>query len=1558
MKRSLVAVLWLILLVGALPGRHAWAQGGAPEPAQDDFWLPLAGPTGGAVVALAMSPNYGADYTVFAGLRGGGVYRTVDRGGSWQRLGGDPWIVVDLAISPAYADDMTVFATQGAWTMGYDVLRSTDGGDSWWDVSPTWSDLPNPPRLSISPDFGNDGTLYVLGGLQTYVTTDGGETFLQATGWFSDHHVAELAFSPVYSQDLTLFALVPGEGLYKSTDGGTAWSLTGLGGDLSTFAVSPNYATDGLLMAVRAGDGRLEVSTDGGDTWSPGSLTLGTGGRHTLLFSPSFGSSDPVVLAASSTDPGPYRSEDGGATWSPAGWHNPADTYPQGFVGGAVYALALCPADIWSSTALAGTSSGIYRSYDRGVHWYQGNEGLPRLTVRSLAIAPGAPDVWLAGNRYFDHQRFDSTVVGEYDGNLQLSIDGGRTWHDVSGRLERVNAVAFSPAYADDGVAFATAGTIGQHGYYDGGVYRSTDGGHNWDEVLADRVYQGLAISPNFALDRTVWAAAWTDSEALGIYASYDGGEVWTALAPAVHAEVLVPSPNYARDRTLFAGTGDAGLKRSTDAGASWTQVLSPSITALALSPAFGASRTLYAGARQDPSAPAEIYRSVDGGDSWQRLETGIPAWAGDVPLTVSALAFASDGSVLAGVYYGHEMEGCAIYRSVDGGQTWEMPGFLWHHNNVFTLASQPANSLSLYAGTSDGIFHLDVAQGGPAEPGTWTSNGPRGGRADALAVSPQFASDGLVLAGTGTMGRFGTGWGLGVFRSTDGAQTWQPTSLDASSSASSSAIYDLAFSPTYASDGTVFAGTWGGLFRSTDEGRNWQSVTGAFLGPPGSITEVAVAPDYAASGHVMGGSPWGGLYVSRDHGRTWTVDYDMGVVYKIAYSPAFGSDATAFASGYLDDEGQLFRTTDGALTWTPVLTGWICSLAISPEFETDGTIYAGSDPLYVSHDWGTTWISLTLPVGASAACSVALSPSFGSDGTLFAAIGGGLYRSDDRGTTWSHVPGYSGPPIHTLVISPGWPAHPVLLIGGGDGVYHSEDGGDTWSLSPGMAALPTEPLVLAGNRHSLLAGAYQYGIYASHDAGGSWSPQGLQEASVYRFVDVAIPPGWPAEDTIFAALGNTQTIGGGIRRSTDGGATWESVLGGQYVYRNALALSPDFAADGTAYAAVGGWIYGSTDGGGTWAMVGEWPEGIYSVAQQVALAPGGALLAIGDGLWKLPPGATTWQPVVLNPAVDGSVDSLALSPDYARDGTLLATVGWEKTVAGRRFDLLRSVDGGLSWQAHSTGLPDTDMGYLAFSPRFALDATAYLAVDQRLYRSVDGGLSWTDVGPAPGAPELYEMLVNREGDVFVAAGAGFSGDGNGVWRYATPAYDIVADGGFEVDSGWELPVTIAPAGYSRRVIYDGARSMRVGVIDRPNTSASYSSARQVVTIPADALTATLRCYVYPVSGEAQPATQAQVLGEEPAAAGDAQYLLLLDPDTGATVDTLFWQLSNAQAWQAHTFDLSAYAGRSLRLHFGVYNDAGGGRTGMYVDDVSLVIWRPATPPLEPQLYLPLLMRE
>ncbi len=1536
MKRALIILLpAVMLLVGSTEGppSRATATG---------TWSPVNGPTGGSVSALAISPNYAYDHTVYASLRGKGVYWTEDGGLSWSLASPNDWTVIDLAISPAYATDHTLFAATGLWTTGNTVYRSTDAGTlRAWQAPTTLppGGLQNLTGIVVSPNYAVDRTLYAIGASQTYRSTDGGIAFAEAGGWFATHLLTDLAFSPAYAADRTLYATASGSdsaGVYTSTDGGTTWNPTDLAGYLSAVAVSPDYANDQTVAAISADDGRIYISHDRGASWSSSTITLpGAAHQHTLLFSPTY-AVDRIMLAASAGDPGAYRSTDGGATWSPVGWYDAAQPYLGGFVGGSVFALALAPNMAFDAAAFAGTSSGIYRSADWGEHWYPANKGLARLTVRALGAAPGDPNTLLAGAAFFER-----TLTGnpdENEGSLQLSIDGGATWRDVSGRLDQVQQVAFSPNFAADRTAFAVTAVITQEGVYSGGIYRSTDGGRNWSRVSTGLIGWAVAISPDFAADHTVWVYGSSTTQS-GVFVSIDGGDSWTLLASSLHAGVIAPSPNYAIDRTIFTGTGDGGVQRSTDGGQTWTQVLFHTTTALAVSPAYAASGTVYAGVKETTDGPGALYRSTDGGATWQKSNTAIPATRNGGGLTITALRFAGDGSVLAGVSYsapGYGPAGGAVYRSANGGQTWQLVADGLSAYAVFDVASasqpedvEPHASLMLYAGTNGGLYQFGIAQFDPAEQGAWFSAGPRGGRAQALAVSPDFANDGVAFSGEWLMGRAGDQSGLGFFKSTDWGATWQASSkgVELAAFPYGSAVHGYAFSPSFATDRTVFAATWAGLFKSTDGGAAWQWLPRATFGAPGSMASVAAAPNYASSGHVMAGGGWGGLFISRDGGVNWTPNYSVTSALAIAYSPRFATTQTAFAAGW----NGVYKTLSGGTTWTRMLTYPVSSLILSPRFDDDHLMYAGGDALYISSDAATSWITRTIAPGASRVNALAISPNFNDDRTLYAGANTGLYRSTDGGLNWSAVAGYSGAPILSLAISPGWPGHAVFLVGASRGVERIV--GSAGSLAQGLAALSTQSIALSLDETLWVAGTSDHGVYASVDSGATWMPIGLQEGtSHYSVVDASVSPDYANDRTLFAAWNSGVSIGGSIYRTTDGGAAWSPVYSTDSV--GALAISPEYATDRTVYATGNtGRVLRSSDGGDTWALLGTWPPGASYPARRIALPPnypvdGTIFAGGGQGFWRLPAGETTWQPAASGLVSTTSVSAIAVAPNYTDSQTLLAVASWLSSTA-LHGGVFHSADGGINWQTASTGVPDAELRGVAFSPNYATDHTAYLISISQLYRSIDGGHRWTAIGAPPGRPALSGVTVTRAGQVLVASSTG-------VWRYSTATRDILVDGNFEAGSGWDLPVTSHPAAYSQRIVYDGLQSLRLGVDAGDNVDA-YSSAWQTVTLPISATVAQLSLRRYGVSGEAQTAAHDPIAPANPAA-GDAQYLLVVDPTNGATLETLFWTLSNAQTWQREVFDLTPYAGRSIVLNLGVVNDGAGGQTAMYVDNVSLVV--------------------
>ena len=134
---------------------------------------------------------------------------------------------------------------------------------------------------------------------------------------------------------------------------------------------------------------------------------------------------------------------------------------------------------------------------------------------------------------------------------------------------------------------------------------------------------------------------------------------------------------------------------------------------------------------------------------------------------------------------------------------------------------------------------------------------------------------------------------------------------------------------------------------------------------------------------------------------------------------------------------------------------------------------------------------------------------------------------------------------------------------------------------------------------------------------------------------------------------------------------------------------------------------------------------------------------------------------------------------------------------------------------------------------------------------------------------------------------------------------------------------------------------MRTGIVYAAHNRFSYSDAYQSATIPLSSSSAILAMYIYQQSTEStslplaeRPTSEQQ---SSQALSGDVQYVLILDW-YGNWIDTLLWQRKNTQVWNYHQFNLDGYAGSTVRVQFGTYNDGWGGVTSMYVDDASFLV--------------------
>jgi hypothetical protein len=186
-----------------------------------------------------MSPDFVADGTLFASVRGEGVYRTEDWGETWESANDgltlvETWKSADshpfdndvlLVISPDYSEDKTLFAGS-ATAKG--LFKTTDGGASWQRLSGVARDgevyiL----GMAISPDYGNDETLIVsVKGRGLLRTDDDGATFVEIGDELinSNHAIELMEFSPLYPTDKTIHA-ASDEEIFRSTDGGNTWEL-------------------------------------------------------------------------------------------------------------------------------------------------------------------------------------------------------------------------------------------------------------------------------------------------------------------------------------------------------------------------------------------------------------------------------------------------------------------------------------------------------------------------------------------------------------------------------------------------------------------------------------------------------------------------------------------------------------------------------------------------------------------------------------------------------------------------------------------------------------------------------------------------------------------------------------------------------------------------------------------------------------------------------------------------------------------------------------------------------------------------------------------------------------------------------------------------------------------------------------------------------------------------------------------------------------------------------------------------------------------------------------
>ncbi len=305
------------------------------------------------------------------------------------------------------------------------------------------------------------------------------------------------------------------------------------------------------------------------------------------------------------------------------------------------------------------------------------------------------------------------------------------------------------------------------------------------------------------------------------------------------------------------------------------------------------------------------VYKTTDGGEHWRLVSGRGWTWLG---------ALAADPRRRGTLYAG---TGNAVYKTTNGGRTWRAfdrgllppPGINRGEGWVDWLAVDPTNSNVLYEHDYANTIRKSVDGGQSWRP--MLSLYKKGWIASVL-LAPSRPSSLYAAFWRGSFEKWSDVVDLGVYKSSDGAKTWQRT-MHLSVSREHSPVVALAADPRRPTVLYAVVGTR--VFRSTDAGHGW-SFIGEGLPQGGDVTGLAAARGtvYAAFGEK-------GIYASADGGRTWTQSWpDSGPAPGLgagllAVDPA--RPTTIYASAYYPQNRRtgthILRSTDSGRTWTGV---------------------------------------------------------------------------------------------------------------------------------------------------------------------------------------------------------------------------------------------------------------------------------------------------------------------------------------------------------------------------------------------------------------------------------------------------------------------------------------------------------------------------------------------------------------------------------------------------------------------------------------------------------------
>jgi len=666
---------------------------------------------------------------------------------------------------------------------------------------------------------------------------------------------------------------------------------------------------------------------------------------------------------------------------------------------------------------MGSTGGGVFKTTDDGITWKNISDKFFKTgSVGAIAISESDTNIVVVGMG--EHAaRGVMTSMGD---GVYKSMDAGKTWtHLGLEKTRHISDVVIHPTNPD--IIYITAQGAQYAPSKERGIYRTTDGGITWENILAVNDITGASsLSMDMTNPRILYASMWqhrrfpwfmeSGGKDSGLYKSTNGGDTWEKMKEGLPEEIGKSGISVSRanpDRVyavLEAEGKKGGVYRSDNAGKNWKQVNANRVNI--------ARSWYYMEIFADPQNENVVYvlnapvmKSIDGGKSFSNIPVphgdnhhlwinpndntnlinsndgganisfnGGKSWSTQQNQSTAQFYRVITDNLVPYNVYGGQQDNSAIAiasRTNDGGIDWKDWYSVAGGESAF-IAFNPNNPETVYGGTYQGNISK------------WTKTSRE------QKNIKEYPELGLSIAPKDAKYRYN--WnapiissphnratiyhaGNVIFKTTDGGISWET------------------ISPDLTKNETEKHGPGGGPFTNEAAGgENYNTLT-------------ALVESEHEEGVLYAGSDDGLLYITKNGGITWDnitpKGIKDGIINSIDISPHNPAKAYVVIMRYksMDLNSYIFKTTNYGQTWTKIVNGLEDPNGFVRVVRADkkraGLLYAGAETgLYVSNDDGAHWQGLKLNLPA-----VPINDLIIQDNDLVAATSGrGFWILDDLG--------------------------------------------------------------------------------------------------------------------------------------------------------------------------------------------------------------------------------------------------------------------------------------------------------------------------------------------------------------------------------------------------------------------------------------------------------------------------------------------------------------------------------------------------------------------------------